>query len=224
MVLKRAIKYLLFIFTFLYYENSKAQEVVTTRDGEKIILQEDGTWKTMDEDKEISSNNESTCNFNVLEKDHFVEEQWIVMQSASFLSVTKDQHQDIAKWDQFTKADLYCLYIGGNFGAYFRFEIASDSAQELLGGLSGDNKLKIFTENNPPIVAAFEDQGVKEEKDFQDVTLYKNNVRLSNDQVEVLLKSPVQKIGIEWDKKYLEYPLNDQYIFRDQLTCIIQKI
>lgn len=211
------------IFTFLLISClALAQREVTTEEGEIIVLDEDGTWRSID-DRAGEPGDKKTidgCDYRMLERDQFTEEDWIIMTAQPLVEYTRESKEDDVKWLPFTRIETYNLFTGGNVGAYFKFILQSAAVDEQLEGISKGNELKIFTPGNPPVTLEFEENAITRENYDEETTEYVTYVDFSDVQAQVLNQNPVEKIGVEWNGKYLEYPVSNPDLFQEQLNCI----
>lgn len=212
----------LIITLFLAITAAQAQREAETEDGEIIILDDDGTWRSIDdragepgEAKPIEG-----CEYRMVERDQFTEEDWIIMAAQPLVQYTRESKKSKVKWQSFLRTETYCLFTGGNVGAYFKFILQSPSADEQLEGIAEGNHLKLFTPGNPPVTLAFQQDAIAREDFEKETTVYVTYVEFSDEQAQVLNQNKVEKMGVQWNGKYLEYPVSNPDLFRNQLNCI----
>ncbi len=216
---------LLLISIIFYYNNVHAQREATTDDGEIIILEEDGTWRSInDRANEPGDKTIAGCDYRMLERDQFTEEDWMIMAAQPIVKYTRESKEDEVKWLPFLSAETYCLYTGGNLGAYFKFVLKSAEIDEKLEGIDEGNSLKIFTPGNPPVAVEFKHTAIAREDNDKETTTYVSHVALSDVQAKVLSQNPVEKIGVQWNGKYLDYPVTNEQLFQKQLQCISARL
>lgn len=216
---------LLLISIIFYSNNVQAQREATTEDGEIIVLEENGTWRSLDDRAgEPGDTTIAGCDYRMLERDQFTEEDWIIMSAKPIVKYTRQSKEDEVKWLPFLQAETYCLYTGGNVGAYFKFILQSANVNEKLEGIDEGNSLKIFTPGNPPVEAAFRHTAIARENNDDETTTYVSHVQFSDVQAKVLSQNPVEKIGVQWNGKYLEYPVTNNQLFQKQLQCISARL
>jgi len=116
--------------------------------------------------------------------------------------------------------ETYCLFTGGNVGAYFKFILQSTSVDEQLNGIAEGNQLKLFTPGNPPVTLEVQQDAIAREDFDKETTVYVTYVDFSDVQAQVLNQNQVEKVGVQWNGKYLEYPVSNPDLFRNQLNCI----
>lgn len=218
----------LLIFTFIGFSltAAHAQREVETEEGEIIILDEDGTWRSLDDRSGEPGDPRKVegCEYRMLERDQFTEEEWVIMAAQPLVQFTRESKEEQVKWLPFLRTETYCLFTGGNVGAYFKFVLQSISIDEQLEGIAEGNQLKLFTPGNPPVTVEVEQDAIARENFEKETTEYVTYVDFSDVQAQVLNQNPVEKIGVQWNGKYLEYPVSNADLFIEQLNCIKAKL
>ncbi|MGK7395226.1 MAG: hypothetical protein ACNS62_11680 [Candidatus Cyclobacteriaceae bacterium M3_2C_046] len=214
-----------FCLAFFVVNQALAQKHVITEEGEVIELNPDGTWINLDDRADRPREQKTPgCDFRVNERDQFAEEQWLIMQSKPLVSHTRSAVEDRVKWEEFAQANINCAYISGNYAAFITWKIQTRAPEEVLGGLSRGNEFKIFLKDSQDVEVEFLDNSLSKEYDEKNYTKFSNHVAFSDEQVKAIIDHPVEKIGVEWDQEYVEYPVENANILIDQFRCVISNV
>jgi len=207
----------LFVCSILFLQVD-AQRVIRTDEGDKYLLYDNGNYKKIvDGDPHVAEQARSDCDFEINRIDPFTNEEWVVMSYDSLVSFTPDSLSEQYSYDNYITILSHLAYITDNEGLFLSL-IVQDTTVAM--SLDNENMISfIFAEGAPIEVEIDSDieRKVNFDKEFTRISV---RLDLTDQQSEIIANHDLQKIGIQWEGNYQEYPTSNPDLFREQAYCV----
>ena len=193
---------------------ANAQIEATTNEGKKVLLFEDGTWEY------VTQENVQTLSASSVDiKEGLTIESPL---SELYYAESKRLVKYFGKIKGRIKGRAKCMFVDGQPKIFFQWEVALIDGHRYFGQMKEGKKITLKTKNNTPVELILT-EGVKIEfLDKYNYSIFKGAASITQDQLNLLINSPVSQMEVEWKKESEGYPLLDPYYFSKTFNDLIK--
>ncbi len=203
-------KFVLLYFFLAFPLISFSQINAVTETGKKVVLNEDGTWKWVEEDKS---------------KDVLNLSEGINAESdrrENYFTVSKRLDRYFSNPKNQIRGSSICVVENGTPMIKFIWEVYLGDGNRYFGYLKEGAKVNLITNTGEKIELILNEDVKTDIREKYNVTLFSGTASLSQDQLSVILSNSIKSVEVFWKKNSETYELKNKDDFKESFSSIME--
>ncbi len=191
-----------------------AQTEATTKDGKEVTLYDDGTWEFKKEISETVKVESTSISENMNAESEIKEIYFCESERLDrFFSSPKNKIRGKAK----------CIIKNGKPQIEFSWETYLGDGNRYFGYLKSGTMVTLKLKGDNNIQLTLTKDLLTEAREKYNVTIFKGTADVTNEQVALLVKYPIETVTVDWKKKPEEYKVDNTDFFRSEFVTLLKE-